>query len=170
MAAPILIFSVDAIRGNIILNTLRFNGLEAVLQNRIIHVKEVIRKHNPPLIILDIKELSHNELDLIKSADSLLTNTPLIALSSPSEIDAMEFNEMKIELCKAVPLDAELITSKVKALLKQKSNGATVRQNKSTEVGSQQPEVQKSEETNHEESGDEEISLEYDLKKFLDLE
>lgn len=182
MPAPIIIFSVDAIRGNILLNTLRFNGLEAVLQNRIIHVKEVIRKNNPPIVILDIKELLHNELDLIKSAYSLLSNTPLIVLANQSEIDTLELNEMRTEFCKTDPLDAELIISKVNALLEQKNHSATVQQNNSatvqqsnsstvqqsnsaTEQQFKSAEVQKDEEPD-----DDSENLEDDLKKFLDLE
>ena len=176
MPVPIIIFSVDSIRGRIILNTLRFNGFDAVLHNRIIHAKEIIRKNTPSIVILDTKELSPNELDFFRAAYPVLSNSTLILLASPSIVKSLDLCDIKTELCRTNPLDAELIISKVEALLAQNHESSEERKFGSEEVGKRESgkvlktEEQGAGETDKEESGDEDISLEEDLKKFLDLE
>jgi DNA-binding response OmpR family regulator len=169
MPAPIIIFSVDAIRGRIILNSLRFKGLEAVLQKRTIHAEEIIRKNTPSIVILDTKELSPNELDFFRAAYPLLSDSTLILLASPSMVKSLDLWDIKTELCRTDPLDVDLIISKVNALLEQKRSSATVQQNKSRDAGSQKPEAQKPEAQKEKEPDDDSESLEEDLKKFLDL-
>ncbi len=182
MSVPIIIFSVDSIRGRIILNTLHFNGFEALLQNRIIHAEEIIRKNTPSIVILDTKDLSPNELDFFRTAYPVLSNSALILLAGPSIMKSLEVPDIKTELCRTDPLDAELITSKVEALLARKSGRAEERnplqispKSKTRGLRWESGKVIKTEEqgaveTDKEESGDEDISLEEDLKKFLDLE
>ncbi len=170
MSVPIIIFSVDSIRGRIILNTLRFNGFEALLQDRIMHAEEIIRKNTPSIVILDTKELSPNELDFFRTAHPVLSNSALILLASPSIMKSLDISDIKTELCRTDPIDAELIVSKVEALLARKSGRAEERKakDKSAEAlkyKSQELEVQKEDEPD-----DNSESLEDDLKKFLDLE
>jgi DNA-binding response OmpR family regulator len=170
MSVPIIIFSVDSIRGRIILNTLRFNGFEALLKNRLIHASEIIRKNTPSIVILDTKELSTNELDFFRNAHPVLSNSTLILLASPSTVKSLDIGDIRTELCRTDPLDAELIMSKVEALLAQKLGSAEARKakDKSAEAlkyKSQELEVQKEDEPDYDSEG-----LEDDLKKFLDLE
>jgi len=154
MPVPVIIFSADEIRGKIIFNALQYKGFEALLYNRTINAGSIIKDNTPSVIILDTKGFSPNELIFFRSEYPHLSDTSLIVLANPSEIDNPEFKDIKAELCKSDPLDTELIIYKVKTLLELKS-----------EVKSQ-----KSEETGNKESGDEEQSLEDDLKRFLDLE
>jgi len=126
MSVPIIIFSVDSIRGRIILNTLRFKGFEALLHNRIINAEEIIRENTPSIVILDTKDLSPNELDFIRAAYPVLSNSVLILLASPSIVKSLDLWDIKTELCRTDPLDAELIMSKVEALLARKSGRAEV--------------------------------------------
>lgn len=180
MPVPIIIFSIDAVRGRIILNSLKFRGYEALLFNRIDHTETIISENLPSVVILDLKGFSPGELDYFKSACTLLSNTPLIVLANRSELDALELNEMRTELCKANPLDAELIISKVEALLAQKLESPEKRKTKeksaeALKYKSQKLEAQKEKEPeddkiDDEEPGNEESTLEDDLKKFLDLE
>lgn len=165
MSVPIIIFSVDSIRGRIILNTLRFNGFEAILQNRIIHAEKIIRENIPPIVILDTKDLSPNELDFFRTACPALSNSALILLASPSIMKSLDVSDIKTELCRTDPLDAELIVSKVEALLARKSGRAEDKSMEALKYKSQELEVQKEDELD-----DDSESLEDDLKKFLDLE
>jgi DNA-binding response OmpR family regulator len=162
MPVPIVIFSADEIRGKIILNALRFKGFDVLLHNKTITADNIISNNTPSVVILDTKGFFPNELEYFESAYSLLSESALIVLADPSEANNFELKNIRMELCKSDPLDAELIVSRVNALLARKRGSAEERK---SEVGNQ-----KSEDNGNEEAKDEEHRLKDDLKQFLDLE
>ena len=141
MPYPIIIFSVDELRGGITKKVLERTGFQVLLLNTILGMRERIASHSPDVVIFDTYHCFAEEVRHLKNICGALDNTVVMLLGDPGITEGFQGPNVRRELLLSDPLDPDLIISKVK------------------EVSSSRKEEQDSE-TN---------TLEGDLKDFLKL-
>ena len=114
MPSSVIVYSPDEIRGRIILKTLRFKGIKALLFANHFEAEQAVRKRTPPLFVFDAKKNIGNELNFLKILTVNLPETRFIVLSNQSDVPVLEELEVERMLCIPDPFDPELILSKTK--------------------------------------------------------
>ena len=117
MSYPVLIFSVDKIRGGITRRMLKRCGLEVLLLSRVLGAKAALAKYAPRVVIFDTNSCYSDEISHIKNLCRTLDHTNVIVLGDPSITEAFEGPGIRKELCLSDPMDPELIVTKVKGVL-----------------------------------------------------
>ncbi len=118
MPAPILIFSADALRGNIALKILRRNGFKALLFNRILEAdRVVIAQHTPRLVIFDTDSCFLEEIDHLKNLCRTLEHTLVVVLGKSAVIGSFKGPCVGKDRCLSDPLDPDRILIKVKQII-----------------------------------------------------
>jgi len=117
MRHPVIVYSLDDIRGRIVFNTLKVSDIESRLSATHYEAQEAIDAHGTHLIIFDAKRNFSNELRAIKRLSIDYPDTTIIVLCSPSDVTVLE--NLGLENVRYVPdpLDPELILTMVRANL-----------------------------------------------------
>ena len=120
MSDPILIFSVDKLRGGITQKVLKRSGFETLLFPKVFGAIDAIEKHVPGVVILDASGCFSEEVNQIRNLCETLEHIPVIVLGERLIIDRFKGSEMRDVLFISDPLDPELIVEKVKKALSPK--------------------------------------------------
>lgn len=117
MPAPILIFSADALRGNITLKILSRSGFEALLFNRILEAERAIAQHAPRLVIFDTDSCFLEEIDHLKNLCRTLEHTLAVVLGKATVIGSFKGPCVGKDRCLSDPLDPDRVLTKVKQII-----------------------------------------------------
>ncbi len=117
MSAPILIFSADALRGNIALKILNRSGFETLLFNRILEAGREIAQHMPRLVIFNTDSCFSEEIDHLKNLCRTLEHTRAIVLGKTAVIDSFKGPCVDKDLCLSDPFDPDHMLTKVKQII-----------------------------------------------------
>ncbi|MBF0538300.1 MAG: hypothetical protein HQL03_08630 [Nitrospirae bacterium] len=135
MAEDVCIFSANAIRAKVILHALQQGGISAVLSaNRPMNYRLSIYGSDgndsfrptilPRVVIIDAYSYTHAELKAFKQAASdVFANMHVIILKTPYDNRDIDVQCASIDLCDPIPIDPDLIVSKVKALMDLRDTG-----------------------------------------------
>lgn len=117
MSYPVIIFSVDNLRGGLTKKILKRNGFEALLLSKIIGIRDTIVRHAPGVVIFDTFGCFSEEKKQIRSLCQGLESISVIVLGDPSIMEVFDGPSISKERYLSDPLDPELIVSTVKDIL-----------------------------------------------------
>ncbi len=117
MPYPVIIFSLDNLRGGLTKKILRRNGVEALLLSKILGIRDTIVRHAPGVVIFDTFGCFPEEIKQIKSLCQGLEHISAIVLGDLSIMEGFDGPSISKERCLSDPLDPELIVSTVKDAL-----------------------------------------------------
>jgi DNA-binding NtrC family response regulator len=121
MSTPIIVFSAEMTRANIIRQALRQYGFDVVVCKAYFEVEEAVRKHASLVLVFDTRwGLGTKEIRFLERLSSISTEMTLIVLAKPWAIRLIEAGEMGKGVCLPEPLDPELVATKVKEAVCQK--------------------------------------------------
>lgn len=121
MPYPVLIFSIDNLRGGITKKILKRNGFEALLFSKILGIRDTIAKHTPSVVIFDTYSCFSEEIKQIRNLCRTLEETAAIVLGDPSIMEGFDRPSISKARFLSDPLDPELIVSKVKEIFTSKA-------------------------------------------------
>jgi len=119
MSAPILIFSADAVRGNVLMKVLQQSNFDILLYNKIVKAENIIKKNNPSVVILDIKTFFSKEVEYLRKG-LLFVESMFIVLAEPSASYAFGLDSTSNIQFLPDPIDPELLVSKITELFSSK--------------------------------------------------
>lgn len=114
MPYPVIIFSVDEIRGGITKKILERNGFQALLLDKILGLKDRIAGHAAGVVVFDTCRCLAGEVRHLKDLCGVLENRAVILLGDPTIIEGFHGPNVSKDLCLSDPLDPDLVVSKVK--------------------------------------------------------
>jgi len=112
---PIIVFSVDELRGRITKKILERNGFQVLLLNEILGMREKIAEHSPDVVIFDTYHCFAEEVRHLRNLCGALDNTVVMLLGDPAITEGFRGPNIRRDLRLSDPLDPDLIISKVKA-------------------------------------------------------
>ncbi len=175
MSVPVLIFSAESIRGNILFNALRQKGYDVRLHDKTINAENIISASGPSVLILDVKSYYTKELEFFLSAKQVFSGSSLILLTALTQGIPVEFINTKVDACLPDPLDVHLILAQVRELQSATEAGISEpaveepRPEPEPPVRSEKP-VDADKEPDEDQPSQDKEALEEDLKRLLDLE
>lgn len=111
---PVIVFSVDEIRGGITKKILERNGFQVLLLDKILGLRDRIVGHAAGVVVFDTCRCIAEEVRHLKNLCGILENRTVILLGDPTIIDGFQGPGVSAGLRLSDPLDPDLIVSKVK--------------------------------------------------------
>jgi DNA-binding response OmpR family regulator len=111
---PIIVFSVDKLRGGITKKILERNGFRVLLLNEILGMREKIAGHTPDVVIFDTYHCLAEEVRHLKNFCGSVDNTVVMLLGDSAITERFRGPNIRGDLRLSDPLDLDLIVSKVK--------------------------------------------------------
>jgi len=114
MNKPVIIYSPDKIRGDILLKTFEWYNIDAKLSSKIFEVHEIVKTINPNFIIIDTVKYFLKVLPLVLSLKFKIPEQGLYILAELTDIPTLESYEINRKMCFPEPIDPESILDKIR--------------------------------------------------------
>jgi penicillin-binding protein 1A len=114
MPSPVVVYSPDDIRGQILSKTLEFNNIKSFRYVSHFETIEAVRRRSPSVIVIDAGKNSSDEINFIKELSLLLQGLTLIIICDQSEVSFLEGFELKNSKIVVDPIDPEMVLSLVR--------------------------------------------------------
>ncbi|MBF0345923.1 MAG: PBP1A family penicillin-binding protein [Nitrospirae bacterium] len=117
MAVPVLVFSVDDIRGRIVLKSLQHNEIEAKRYNNnldLLDALNAIKVHS--IVIFDTRQYYSKEFEFLETLRVTHPRCSIIVLSEAALLHMFIQKGFRADFCLSDPLDPEQICFKVKEI------------------------------------------------------
>jgi len=114
MNKPVIIYSPETIRGNILLKTFKWYNIDAMLSSKIFEVQEIIKKINPNFVIIDTVKYFLKVLPLVLSLKFKIPEQGLYILVELTDIPTLESYDINRKMCFTEPIDPESILYKIR--------------------------------------------------------
>ncbi|MBF0318874.1 MAG: transglycosylase domain-containing protein [Nitrospirae bacterium] len=123
MAVPILVFSADKTRGNLLLRIIENSGYNARLFNTGHELESAIRRREPSIIVFDTKYYQSREFNLVKSLRSRFRDAAIIVFADPAEIPTLTSAGIRKDHCICDPINPDEFTMKLREIYFIKNKG-----------------------------------------------
>ena len=123
MPSPVIIFSLDEVRGGITKKVLERNGFPVLLLDKILGMRDRIARHSPSVVIFDTSKCFAEEVRHLKNLCGFLNDTAVILLGDLTITGGFQGPTIRRDLLLSDPLDPELIVLKVKEVSTSKKEG-----------------------------------------------
>lgn len=110
----ILVFSADALRGNILKKILGRIGVEFLFFDRMLEADSTVAKHTPDIVIFDTNGCFPDEVNHVRNLCRTLEQPAAIVLGEAAVIHSFEGPFSSKNRCLPDPLDPERIVAMVK--------------------------------------------------------
>ncbi len=127
MHPDVITYSPNEIRGKIISETLKVNGIGTLLLSNHFEFEETINGHCPSVIIFDVKRNLSNEINFLNVLSQKKPETEIIILSDQLDLPVLETLDISNKRCIADPLAPESVLSEVKSILLPEKNLSVIK-------------------------------------------
>lgn len=122
MPIPTIVLSADNIRGALLLKTLQKNGFDVTICKNLFDSYESIKNIKPVLLVIDCEGLYQNELSALTSLSSLLNECSVLIVANKPNYSSLNIKSLSTQWCISSPLDLDMVITKAKELITNKSD------------------------------------------------